>query len=172
MNTITTSWCRFTGWGAYCWETYNDDPYFGGNGFVAQAWTDTYKDGTSTPITATALQAYNYFDSRGVKKYFTRARPTIITDGNPSIGLEMNVDFEISTDVASVLSGPAPNYGIWDTSKWDAGIWGGGRQVLNNWQGITGIGYCGSLVFKSSSKETQIEWPSTDIVFQSGWAGI
>lgn len=172
MNTITTSWCRFTGWGAYCWETYNDNPYFGGNGFVAQAWTDTYTDNTSTPINAIALQAYNYFDSRGVKKYFTRARPTIITDGNPSVGLEMNVDFEVSTDVASVLSGPAPNYGIWDTSKWDAGIWGGGRQVLNNWQGITGIGYCGSLVFKSSSKETQIEWPSTDVVFQTGWAGI
>lgn len=171
MNTITTSWCRFTGWGAYCWEIYNDEPYFGGNGFVGLAWDDTYQDDTKN-IVSTASQAYNYFESRGVKKYFTRARPTIITDGFPSIGLGMNVDFEENTNVASISPNSAPAYGKWDTATWDTSIWGGGNQVYNNWQGVTGIGYCGSLVMKTSSAGIKIEWPSTDVVFQTGWAGI
>lgn len=171
MNTITTSWCRFTGWGAYCWEIYGDEPYFGGNGFVGLAWDDTYQDDTANIVT-TASQAYNYFESRGVKKYFTRARPTIMTDGFPNIGLGINVDFETNTDAAAVASGAVPAYAKWDTGKWDTGIWGGGMQVYNNWQGITGIGYCGSLVMKTSSAGIKIEWPSTDVVFQAGWAGI
>jgi hypothetical protein len=171
MSTITTSWCRFTGWGAYCWETFNDNPYFGGNGFVGQAWNSTYADNGS-PIVSTALQAYNYFESRGVKKYFTRARPTIFTDGNPSVSLAMNVDFASDANAATVLAGPSSTFGFWDSNLWDASVWGGGMAVTNNWQGITGLGYCGSLVFKTSSTGVQIEWPSTDVVFQSGWAGI
>lgn len=170
MSTITTSWCRFTGWGAYCWETYGDNPYFGGNGYVGRAWYG-YSD-NNAPIVTTALQAFNYFESRGVKKYFTRARPSVFTDGSPSITLAMNVDFASDANAAAVSTGPQPNYGHWDTGLWDSNVWGGGMTVLNNWQGITGLGYCGSLVFKSSSKDTQIEWPSTDVVFQSGWAGI
>ena len=171
MNTITTSWCRFKGWGAYCWETFNDNPYFGGNDFVAQAWNDTYAD-RGSPILTETSQAYNYFEQRGVKKYFTRARPTIFTDGSPSIGLGMNIDFEQGSNTASVSSSPAPAFAAWDTAKWDTDIWGGGIQVNNNWQGITGIGYCGSLVLKTNSSGVQIEWPSTDVVYQSGWAGI
>lgn len=259
MNTITTSWCRFTGWGAYCWETFNDNPYFGGNGFVAQAWTDTYADLTpaeviylttncvinyyenppepvlyfntnpnvvngelvtgdliapntyvvstaynsdigvwevtitNPPITTAYVetivnfwhdgygqksiisqseQAYNYFEQRGVKKYFTRARPTIFTDGVPAIALGVNIDFEEKSNTATIGSSPAVGSGIWDSSKWDQSVFSGGFTVNNNWQGITGIGYCASLVMKTESINTQIEWPSTDIVFQSGWAGI
>lgn len=259
MNTITTSWCRFKGWGAYCWETFNDNPYFGGNGFVARAWDDTYSDSTpatvlantdiyalnylapystfmaiddepnvsigqlvignhipsntyvvykgydsinfvwviglsnaitsgthplletvsfynitsaAAPIETNVSQAYNYFEQRGVKKYFTRARPTIFTNGSPSIGLGMNIDFEEGSNTASVSTSPVSVTGIWDTSLWDSGIWSGGIQVNNNWQGITGIGYCGSLVLKTNSSGVPIEWPSTDVVYQSGWAGI
>ena len=76
MNTITTSWCQFTGWEANVWENYNDDPYFGGDGFIGKAWDDTYAD-NNTNISANVLQAFNYLGSRGVKKYFTRARPSI-----------------------------------------------------------------------------------------------
>ena len=171
MNTITTSWCRFTGWAAYCWEIYGDEPYFGGDGFVALAWDDTYEDDTAN-IVSTSAQAFNYFESRGVKKYFTRARPTIMTDGFPSVGLGMNVDFETGASGASVASGAVPAYAKWDTGIWDTGVWGSGIQVYNNWQGITGIGYCGSLVMKTSSAGIKIEWPSTDVVFQTGWAGV
>jgi hypothetical protein len=44
MNNITQSWCNFTGWAATSWELFNDNPYFGGNGYVAAAWNGTSDD--------------------------------------------------------------------------------------------------------------------------------
>lgn len=170
MNTITTSWCNFTGWAANCWEIYKDEPYFGGDGYVAQAWTSTYTDDTSN-ISTNALQAFSYFGSRGVKKYFTRARPSIFTNGQPQIFVGMNVDFEVADNSAALsFSGSIP--GIWGTGTWDYSSWGANLAITNNWQGITGIGYCGALQLKSASSGLQIEWASTDVVYQTGWAGI
>jgi len=170
MNNITKSWCNFTGWNANCWETFNDDPYFGGNGVVCKAWDDGYIDGTSN-ISANAFQAFNYFESRGVKKYFTRARPSIFTNGTPAILMGMNVDFD-TQDTAASISIASSSYGRWDVGTWDSAIWGASLEITNNWQGITGIGYCGSIQFKSASSGLQIEWASTDVVYQTGWAGI
>jgi hypothetical protein len=170
MNTITASWCKFTGWGAYCWEIYGDNPYFGADGYVAKAWTDTYKDDTSN-IQTNAVQAFNYFDSRGVKKYFTRARPSIFSNGQPQIFVGMNIDFELA-DTSAALSYSGTSYGLWDSALWDQGLWGSDLAITNNWQGITGIGYCGGLQLKTASSNLQIQWASTDVVFQTGWAGI
>jgi hypothetical protein len=170
MNNTTKSWCNFTGWEANCFETFSDDAYFGGNGVVAKAWTPTYVDGVAN-IQTVALQAFNYFESRGVKKYWTRARPSIFTDGQPAIAIGMNVDFDLS-DTTAALSFSPVTVGLWDTGKWNEALWGAGLQITNNWQGITGIGYCGSIQFKSSSSGIQIQWASTDIVYQTGWAGI
>lgn len=170
MNTITRAWCNFTGWAANCWEIYNDTPYFGGNGFVGKAFDTGYVDNTSD-IATNALQAFNYFGSRGVKKYFTRARPSIFTNAMPSISVGMNVDFN-TANVTSPLSFTATSYGIWDTAVWDTGIWGAGLEITNNWQGINGLGYCGAINLKSASQGVQIEWASTDVVYQTGWAGI
>ena len=172
MNTITKSWCQFIGWASYCWEIYQDDPYFGSDGYVGKAWDDNYTDYTSN-ITTQTLQAFNYFGSRGVKKYFTRARPSIFTNGDPTIGVGMNIDFDTSDTTAPVtFTGSA--YGVWDavTSTWDVAIWGADLTIQNTWLGITGIGYCGALQMKTASSGLQIQWASTDVVYQTGWAGV
>ena len=169
MNTITKSWTRFTGWAANCWETFNDNPYFGGNGYVGLAWNGYSDD--SNDINAVSLQAFNYYESRGVKKYFTRARPSIFTDGSPAIVVGINVDFDLSDTTGSLNFSPT-TYGFWDTSVWDTGLWAGNTIITNNWQGVTGIGYCAGIQLKSASQGLQIEWASTDVVFQQGWAGI
>lgn len=172
MNTITKSWCQFIGWAAYCWEIFSDDPYFGSDGYVGKAWDDNYTDYTSN-ITTSTLQAFNYFGSRGVKKYFTRARPSIFTNGDPTIGVGMNIDFDTSDTTAPVtFTGSA--YGVWDavTSTWDVAIWGADLAIQNTWLGITGIGYCGALQMKTASSSLQIQWASTDVVYQTGWAGV
>ena len=170
MNNITKSWCNFTGWAANCWETFNDNPYFGGNGVVCKAWDSTYIDGTSN-IQTNVLQAFNYYESRGVKKYFTRARPSIFTDGAPAVFVGMNVDFNVADSTASLSFSPT-TVGLWDTGVWDTALWGAGLQITNNWQGITGLGYCGGIQLKSSSAGLQLEWAATDVVYQTGWAGI
>jgi len=50
-------------------------------------------------------------------------------------------------------------------------VWGADIIITNNFVGIQGIGYCGGLVFNSSSKNVTLEWASTDVVYQLGWAG-
>ncbi len=170
MNTITKSWAQFTGWPAFCWEIYEDNPYFGADGYVAKAWDTTYADDTAN-ITTTTLQAFNYMGARGVKKYFTRARPTLFSNGNPTIGVGMNIDFDTSDTTASVTFA-STSYGVWDTGLWDSALWGADLSVQNLWLGITGIGYCGGLQMKTASKGIQIQWTSTDVVYQTGWAGV
>lgn len=173
MNNITKSWCRFTDWNANCFNILNDELYFGGNEYVAEAWTigsTGYVDDANN-ITGRILQAFNYFDTRGVKKYFTRARPSIFSNGQPAINIDINVDFDLSASTAALAYTPTL-YGTWDTSLWDAGIWGSSDVINNNWQGVTGIGYCAATQLNSSSRNLQIQWASTDIVYQLGWAGI
>lgn len=170
MNSITRSWCRFTGWAANCWEIFQNEPYFGGNGVVCLAWSDTFQDG-SDDIQTNSLQAFNYFEARGVKKYFTRARPSIFTNGEPAIFVGVNVDFN-TADTTSALSFSGTSSGVWDVGVWDTALWGSGLEITNNWQGIVGEGYSAAVNLKSSSSGIQIEWASTDIVYQLGFGGI
>lgn len=170
MNTITRAWCNFTGWNSNCWDTFDEQPYFGGNGVVAKAWDDGFSDNGAN-ISARALQAFNYFDGRGVEKYFTRARPTILTNGVPSIFVGINVDYDLS-DSTSALSFSPTATGLWGTGLWGSALWGSSMVVTNNWQGVTGIGYTGAVQLKSASKGLEIEWTSTDVVYQNGWSGI
>jgi hypothetical protein len=170
MNNITKAWCNFTNWTANCWEIFNNEPYFGGDGFVGHAWDESYADDGAN-IKTVAQQAFNYFESRGVKKYFTRARPSIFTNGIPTIFIGMNVDFEVQDAAASVEFTPTSS-ALWGVALWDTALWGQNNVINNNWQGITGIGYCGSTQFQSASQGVTILWASTDIVYQTGWAGI
>lgn len=173
MNNITKAWCKFTGWEAFHFALLNDEPYFGGNEFVGRCWTTGttgYAD-NGVNINGQALQAFNYFETRGVKKYFTRARPSIFSNGQPDIVLGINVDFNVSENTAALSFSPQ-TYGVWDSGLWDVALWGQDLAITNNWQGITGIGYCGAVQLQSSSKFLQIQWASTDVVFQTGWAGI
>ena len=173
MNNITKAWCRFTGWTANTFTTLNDVLYFGGNTYVAKAWTTGttgYIDDTNN-IDGLALQAFNYFDSRGVKKYFTRARPSFFSNGQPGINIDINVDFDLSISTAALAYAPV-SVALWDTGTWDNGLWGQDSVINNTWQGVTGIGYCASIQLNSSSKNLDLQWSSTDVVYQIGWAGI
>jgi hypothetical protein len=169
MNNITKAWCRFTGWYANCWALLGDQPYFGTNGVVAKGWTTDYAD-NSTAITTRALQAFNYFETRGVIKYFTRGRPTIYTNGIPTIAVGVNVDFQ-TEDQVGALSFASSSAGLWNQGLWNQATWGSATVVTNNFVGLQGIGYCAAINFNSSSKNITLEWASTDIVYQLGWAG-
>lgn len=170
MNTITRAWCNFTGWAANCWEIFVDNPYFGGDGYVGKAFDLSYAD-AGTDIQTNGLQAFNYFGARGTQKYFTRLRPAIFTDGVPALFIGLNTDFQ-TADISTALSFSPVSYAIWDTALWDSGLWGAGVTITNNWQGVGAIGYCGAINLKSASQGVQIQWASTDIVYQQGWQGI
>ena len=164
MNTITKAWARFDSWNANCWEIFNDEPYFGANGFVGKAW-DTLIDNTSN-INATAKQAFNYFGARGKLKRFTMLRPMILTNGAPVLNLTLNVDFDDSGTTATLAYTALGT--VWDTAVWDTDLWGGGLTVQKSWQGVNGIGYCAAPRLQAASQGIEVFWAASDIVMEPG----
>lgn len=164
MNTITGAWGRFQGWYANCWELFGDDIYFGGNGFVGKAWSTNADAGNA--IQWSALQAFNYFDSRGQAKRFSRFRPTFQLTGAPMINGNMAVDFDQTapTSALAVVSGTG---GTWDSSTWDSGVWGG-YNFSRAWQGATGVGFCAAPNLSGSALGLELQWISTDVSIEPG----
>lgn len=165
MNTVTKSWCNFTGWEANCWEIYQDDPYFGGNGYVGKAWDTNTDDGNN--ITGDVKQAFNYFKSKGLLKRWTMMRPIISSNGTPSYVAGINVDFE-NENLSGTPNFAPVTYALWDVGIWDQGTWGGGLSILKYWQGITGIGYCAAPRISLASRGIEVRWMSSDLVYEKG----
>ena len=168
MHTITKAWANFTGFNGTCFEVFNEDMYFGGNGYVGKFYDGLSDDDTN--IKATCQQAYSYFDARGQLKRFTMVRPILFVDnGTPTVLCGINTDFETQNSLSQVSYNPALiNVGVWDTSLWDDVEWGGGNNISKNWQGVTGIGYAAGISLNIASQDINVRWASTDYVMERG----
>jgi hypothetical protein len=169
MHTITKSWARFTGIQAYCWEVSGDNTmHFGGDGFVGNFYTASSDAGNN--ITATVQQAYSYFDTPGQNKRFTMVRPILQSDGGtPSVLCGLSVDFQPLDNTGAITFNPSSQaVGVWDTAKWDANNWGGGLITSRIWQGVTGIGFAGSINLTAVAQGIELHWASTDYVMEAG----
>jgi hypothetical protein len=169
MHTITKSWARFTNIQAYCWEVSGAvDMRFGSDGFVGNFYTNFSDDGNN--ISATAQQAYNYFDSAGQLKRFMMVRPILqSTGGIPSVLCGLSIDFDTQSQLGSVTFNPASQtQAVWDVAKWDQNIWGGGLITSKVWQGVTGLGFSGSINLNAVSQNIELHWASTDYVMEKG----
>jgi hypothetical protein len=168
MHNITKAWASFSGINATCFEVYDENMYFGGNGFVGRFW-DGLSDNDQN-IKASCQQAYSYFDARGQLKRFTMVRPILFTDnGLPTILCGINTDFDTQNNVGQVSFNPAlVSVGIWDVGLWDENDWGGGNTISKNWQGVTGIGYAGGIILNIASQDIDVRWASTDYVMERG----
>ncbi len=169
MNTITKSWCNFTGWEANVFEIYNDNLYFGGNGFVGHAWNGLSDNGSN--IQTNGKQAFNYCGDSTAFKRWTLMRPMILSSGFPSALYSIDVDFQ-DIDATGALQFSASTYASWDgagaASYWDTAIFGGDLSVIRNWQGITGMGNCCAPRLKTASMNIRIEWVNTELVMEKG----
>jgi hypothetical protein len=167
MHTITKSWARFTGINAACFEVSGESIYFGGNGFVGKYYSGFSDAGNN--IAATVQQAYSYFDSRGQQKRFTMVRPIFQLQGAlPTVLCGLSTDFEVQDLSQSLSFNPALNQtGIWDVATWDNKKWGG-SVISKEWQGVTGIGYAGSISLNTASQGLELRWASTDFVMEKG----
>jgi len=169
MHSITKSWGRFTGIEAHCWEVSGDaDIHFGGNGIIGDFYHIDSDDGNN--ITAAAQQAYSYFDSPGQLKRFTMVRPTLQSSGGvPNVFCGLSTDFDTEINLGQVSFNPeASNEAIWDSSKWDNATWAGGLTTTKIWQGVTGIGFTGSINLNVAARNIELHWVSTDYIMERG----
>ena len=169
MHTITKSWGRFTGIEAHVWEVSGDnDMHFGGNGYVATFYTSNSDDQNN--ITAAAQQAYSYFDSPGQLKRFTMVRPILQSSGGvPNVYCGLSVDFDTQINLGQVSFNPSSqNDGVWNLSKWDKANWVGGLTTTKIWQGVTGLGFTGSINLNVAARNIELHWASTDYIMERG----
>ena len=169
MHTITKSWARFINIQAYCFEVSGaTGMYFGSDGYVGKFWDTNADDGGN--ITATAQQAYSYFETPGQLKRFTLVRPILQTDnGLPTVLCGLSVDFDTQSQLGAVSFNPSIlSTGVWDIGKWDAAIWGGGLTTTKIWQGVSGLGFAGSININVASQGIELHWASTDYVMEAG----
>src|SRR3990167_6192819 len=162
MNAITKAWCYFTGVNANCFEVYQGNLYFGGNGLVSRFWSTFADDGSA--INANVKQAFHYFRNRS-KKQFVMARPILSTDGEPETSFGINTDFS-DDNLSATLAFSPTTYGIWYTSLWDSGLWGGALNVNRNWVNVAGIGFCGAPRMAIQASGIEVHWQSTDILYK------
>jgi len=164
MNTITKSWCNFTGWFATCWEIWKDDPYFGGDGYVALAWNGTVDDISN--INGFALQSFQNYGS-ATQKQCKMIRYHLLSNGTPAIFGNVNVDYNLADQSAQLNFSTSP-YGVWDSGLWDVAYWGGGLNPTADWQGTTGIGYSFAPTLNTATQGIELQWVATDLVFEAG----
>lgn len=172
-NTLTAGWSVFSGLAATSWAELNNEHYFSGpNGTVYQAFVN-YLDnadvnGTNgNSFSASVQSAYNYFENRSKNKRFTMARlNTLTTSTNSGISISINTDFK-EQDITNIVSPPQTAAATWDSALWDAAIWSGAFLNNNDWQTLSGIGYCGSLSVKMLVTGGTL-WIASDIIYEDG----
>lgn len=167
MNTITGKWGRFKAVEASCWALFNGEPYFGGSSFVRRFWS--VFDDAGSNIEGDAKQAFHNFGVRS-KKQWTMARPIFRSNGQPTIAIGLNVDYEDAEPAATLSFAPSV-YGRWDSAVWDSNLWGGGLSVLRAWQSVTGLGYVAAPRVKIAARGIEARWQATDFVFKPAAIG-
>jgi hypothetical protein len=173
MNSVTEAWCEFTGYDALCWALFEQEPFFGSQGYVARAWYADMDDYDTVnleglAIAAVATQAFNYFGSTALQKRWTLVRPTFNAANSPSLRLQMSVDFDLEdTLIAPPQTIATPDGSLWDFVNWDEGTWVGSTQSIKRWYSLGQLGYCGALTMKLSTI-AETTWVATDFVYEQG----
>lgn len=166
MNSITRAWGNFTGWNANCFEVYQGNLYFGGNGYVSQAWNTFADDGVA--ITGEVKQAFSNLGNPW-RKQVTLARPILNTNGSPATSFGFNTDYSDSSVLATLTFSPT-SYAVWDTATWDNGIWGGGLNVSSNWINVSALGITVAPRLRVQSSGIEVHWQATDTISLQGSA--
>lgn len=164
-NAQTFAWGRLKEWNANCFEVYEDDLYFGdSSGNVVKADTGTSDRGE--PIMYTVRAAFDYFGERGQNKLFTQVRPVLVTDGDASIGVGVDVDFgELGQSFPVSLTSSGAS---WDVTDWDTALWSNEKTVVQNWKTVNAWGRCASFKFTGSTATSSIALQAIDWQFVPG----
>ena len=166
MNTITGSWGGpFTGIEANCWAVFNEELYFGMSDKVAKFWEA--RDDFGADIVSDLKQAENYYGSPGRLKYFKSIRPVLLTNGTPSLGVNMNVDFS-DNPVEIVPSFIPLTVAVWDVATWDNAVWGSDLTISKQWKTTGAVGTSGAVRIRTRAAGIEVRLQSTDHIYEYG----
>lgn len=151
VNANTMAWCRFTGWNALCFGTFQGGLYFGApNGQVFRANVSGYDNGDVYTGVYIPL-----FDDLGVPasaKIPKMGRATLRSSSSVEESLTFKSDYDIEIN-DSPSSGVVSGSSVWGAAIWGQGVWGQlTSAVINNkWRSLGGIGYAISTALQVTS---------------------
>lgn len=151
VNANTMAWCRFTGWNALCFGTFQGGLYFGApNGQVFRANVSGYDNGDVYTGVYIPL-----FDDLGVPasaKIPKMGRATLRSSTSVEESLTFKSDYDIEIN-DSPSSGVVSGSSVWGAAIWGQAVWGQlTSAVINNkWRSLGGIGYAISTALQVTS---------------------
>jgi hypothetical protein len=165
MNTITKSWCRFTGWNAEDFGILSGELYFCKGTTVYKAWTGTDDNGDA--IDFYAKQAFQDFgDSR--QKHVKLFMPFLVVDGSVAYGADIDVDFK-DEPIAGTVTYVTTAGAVWDTSLWDSGYWAASSEIVRQWSSPSewqGRWIAGKV--KITSNSLTVQWMGASMMYEPG----
>lgn len=166
MNSITGAWCKFTGMLANAWEVFGETLYFASDTRTAKAWTGRSDFGAA--IVGRAQQAYSYFNYRARQKHFKLVRPVVNIDGNATLQIGLDADFQVSNFTSTTTSAPIIGY-PWDSARWDQVTWGPDSETKRDWATVFAREcYAAAFRLQCSTTSVSLEWSATDFVYEVG----
>lgn len=168
QSTLSSAWCTFgllnSPWNAACFCVSGDRLFWGGNTKVYLGDTGRNDDGAQ--IFGSLEPAFGYFGTNRQKR-FTMLRPVLLSDGPVTPALGINLDFSnnlpTGTPTFSTTAGA-----IWDTAKWDVGVWSSNPTVLKYWQTVFGIGFSATVYMQIATTVSSVQVLSFDWVLEDG----
>lgn len=119
-------------------------------------------------ITASFVQAYNYFGEPGVNKHYKLVRPLFISRAFPSYTVSLSVDFSPIPQFYAAPQIPANQFNdLWDIAIWDEALWTPDRSAQFRWDGVQGLGFCAALVMYVTVN-SEVRYVSSDWAYEPG----
>lgn len=163
VNTLTGSWCSFSGMNAWCWGTYNGDLYFGGLNTTYKA--DTGYDDDGDDIVCDGITAFTYLGSPAQKKQVTMVQASLRLDGDLADNITIGADFELPetpSDINITQQGGTPWGSPWGSP------WSGSPLIDNNYTQVSAWGYNVAMRLMISTNSQTTKWYSTRWIFKLG----
>lgn len=166
MNTISLSWCKFTGWNAEDFSVFNNELYYCRSTTVIKAWTGTSDQGSN--ITAYAKAAFNNFGKSSQLKKLKMIRPILLSNGNINYLSGVDIDFA-NNDIVGNSSATTTSQPLWGSAIWGVSLWGGGLDTDKKWHSLNAWpGYYISGKLKITTNQFTVNWLSFDYLFETG----
>ncbi len=171
INMSSGAWCRFVGINSLCWCLFEGRLFFGSESGVYLFDEGQSDDGM--PIAGSVHQAYCALGSASFKKILM-LNPRIKSNTSFALNIYTNMDFddqdkEYAENIGSA-SGSRWNFSKWSCLAQPIGTkWGSLKtKIQSQWIGNNALGFKASVVFRTKTSGTAIEWYNTGLRFEQG----
>jgi len=167
-NTITGSWCKWTGIDATQFAVYDKKLYFcspDGYVYLSGGFSDA-----GNFINYKAVQAYTPLGAAGMQKTITAVKAFTNSAHPKYFSHKFFADFNATT-LPDLTDPPEGAVSEWEIGEWEVAEWDGGTEgTTTARKNASGTGFFLAHVFRFKSKAQRVTWWATQILFKQ--AGI